>query len=167
MTNAQNRSNPAQQQAERRVKRLVESVQQADSAILSDAAKADLVGWINFMAYAPDSTTLMKWYFPFHGILGFYDSELQSRIDSAKIRRDRFAALARRALQAERSGKVTEGEAKSAAVLDANYVAVVEEIIQLEKLQRFLEAMRFGFDADLIEAYGNNQRLEMRQDQNH
>jgi hypothetical protein len=39
-----------------------------------------------------------------------------------------------------------------------------ETIIRIERLHDFLSGVKQSFDRELVESYGHNQRLEMKQD---
>lgn len=147
------------------IRPLIDYIQSTDNAVLSNESKADLCQWLAFATNAPDSTVLMKWYFPFHTIFSYYISELDERIKLTTLARDRLAAQLRKSSQKERSGKITEGEAKMAYMISPEYSGYEELIIRIERLKDFLSGVKQGFDRELVESYGHNQRLEMRENQ--
>lgn len=152
------------QDVQRRVKALVDYINGVDPSVFDQTAKDDVNGWLLFMSQAPDSTFMMQWYWPFHSVFGYYIAAIGERIEQTKLRRDRISAHARKTLQNSRSGKVTEGEAKMQALLDPAFGDACSDLSALERLYDFMQAVKEGLDIKLVEAYGNNQRLEMRQD---
>ncbi len=126
--------------------------------------KGDIKNWIQFMGQAPDSTVLMKYYWNFHGVFGFYIASLEEKIAIASLYKDSNMATDRKQLSSVKTSKVTEGEAKSHAYLNPKYQEAIKSLSTLTRLRDFLSYVKSGLDIKLVESYGNNQRLEMRQD---
>lgn len=150
------------QEAARRVKNLIEYIQ--DSTILEDSGKQDLIGWLNWASAAPDSTVVMQWFHNFHMVFGYYLSMLQELIDRKKIAVNKVMAMSRRGLEKRTAGKVTDAMAKTEAYLNPLYETVATELTSLERLYNFISFTKEGLDSDLVQSFGHNQRLEMRQD---
>lgn len=152
-------------QASRRVKVLVDYTRDVDDTILSKESKDDLVGWIEFIGAAADSTILMQYFGVFHAVLGFYVAKIQERVDLANHAREKLLAKARKRLQSQTAGgKPTEAATKMEAFLDPAYDAQVEECARLDRLLGFLGSVSRGYDSEIIQNFGHNQRAEMNSD---
>lgn len=148
----------------RRIKNLVKYIQDTETVILEVSAKQDIIMWLDWISATPDSTDLMRWYANFSTVYGFYLAYLQERVDLQNFAANKIASTARRVLETQTAGKVTEAQAKAAAYLDPAYETAIRELAALERLYNFLSFTKEGMDKDLIESYGHNQRLEMRHD---
>ena len=150
--------------AARRVKVLIDYIENTDTGILTDESKANIKLWLLWISEGKDSTTMMQWFPVIKAIFGHYIAALQERIDQKKFQVDKTAAQSRKALANSSASKITEAAAKAEATLYPGYEAVRNELAALERLHGFLSSVNAGIDSDLIMSFGHNQRLEMRQD---
>lgn len=151
--------------ASRRMQAITNYINSLEDTLLDATAKADLTSWTHFLGSGTDSTQLFRWYGNFHAVLGYYIAAVQERVDLAKYVKDKIAATCRKALEKRTAGgKVTEAAAKAEAYLNPMYEQKVEDIAKLERLLGLLEALRRGYDADVVQGFGHNQRAELNAD---
>lgn len=149
--------------AGRRIKALVDYLKSLPDNVLSDEAKEDLQAWLDFICRGWDSTELMRWYPAFSSVTGHYLSALQERIDQQKLVKDKAAAIARKSLASTKT-KVTVDQAKAEVQADPVYIKACEDLIKTERLYNFISYVRESLNPDVVQAFGHNQRLEIRQD---
>lgn len=137
-----------------------------DGNILDRASKDDIIRWLTFLESAPDSTTLLKYYAPFHAIMGFYVAQISGRLKTLENTRDRLEAAIRRKVEERSSKRATEGQVQSACASDQSFNDVIVKINVLETLKMFLRFIKETLSETTLQSFASNERLEMKADLN-
>lgn len=146
-----------------------------DSGEFTDEAKADIVGWIDWLDTLPggppdfrpvDSTTIILNAPKFRMVIGYYWATLKRRVSEAEAARDRAFSACRRSAKKNMT-KPTKDDVMMTAHTDKAHNDAVDKLATVQQHLDVVNEMRWALPPALTEQYANNERMERKYDSEH